>query len=123
MKENKLSNKALKQLKEFNITEADVLAVCPVDLSLGSDYLSGYMFLTGSYVGLATIETPADYLHYFRGIKNQPPFTDEDLGDYEVKMYELTKLAHVHLDRGVGSIVVTAEYDGEPVSLAALTYT
>ncbi|MBO4864233.1 MAG: ABC transporter ATP-binding protein [Eubacterium sp.] len=123
MKENKLSKKAAMQLKNYNIEETDILSVCPVDLSLGSDYLSGYIFLTDRYVGLATIETPAEYIHCFRGIKNQPPVTDEELGDYEVKLYELAKLEHIHLDRGVGSIIVTAEYDSEPVSLSALTYT
>ena len=60
MKENKLTKKALKQLAEYDIKESDVLSVCPLDLSFGSNYLTGYIFLTKKNVGLCTIETPLE---------------------------------------------------------------
>ena len=122
MKENKLTKKALKQLAEYDIKESDVLSVCPLDLSFGSNYLTGYIFLTKKNVGLCTIETPLEYIHYFRGAKIQDTASDEELGDYEIKLYDIEKLAHIHLERGVGSASLTAEYDGEYEKVAAITY-
>ena len=123
MKDNKLTPKALKQIEKYNIAAADILYVSPVDLLLDSEYISGYAFITEKYFGVCTISIPKDYTLVFRSMKPQDVPAMEEIGDYEITLYDIKKLAHLHLERGIASVILTAEYDGEPVRITAFTNT
>ena len=117
----KLTKKALADIATSQVTEKDILLVCPVDLSFEGKYLAGYAFLTGDRLGICTREISENHVEVFRGVKYQEDLTDEEFRDYETKMYDLDKLKSIHLEHYIGTNVLTAEYNGHPIELAALT--
>lgn len=121
--ELKITSKALRSIKAFGIDEKDIKFFSPIDLSFDGDYIKGYVFLTEEKLGVCTMELPDDYVVFFNGIKadKKEAFRDEEPGEYEVVLYDKDKLLHIHLDHYIGTNVVTAEYDGELVRLAAFT--
>ncbi len=123
MKENKLTKNILKTLSEYKINEKDILSVCPADLSFDGEYILGYVFLTDKYIGVCKSDIPTGYVHFFRGTKVHKKIEAEDLADYEVKLFDLQKLEHIHTERMIGAVLLTGEYDGSSVKIASLTNT
>lgn len=121
MKEQKLSKRVINELAAVSVDVKDVLCSAPFDLSLECEYISGTMFLTGGLLGFCTVKLPKDHVWYFRGTKTQDLAEEDEDGEAEVKLYDLKKLAHLHLHRHISANVLTAEYDGEKTELAALT--
>ena len=119
--DNKLTRKALADIEALNITEKDILLVCPVDLSFEGKYIAGYAFLTDKKLGITTREITEKHVEIFRGVKYQEDLTDEEFQDYETKLYDLNDLKSIHLEHYIGTNVLTAEYNGYPIELAALT--
>lgn len=119
--DNKLTKKALADIAALNITEKDILLVCPVDLSFEGKYIAGYAFLTDTKLGITTREITEKHVEIFRGVKFQDDLTDEEFQDYETKLYDLKNLNKIHLEHYIGTNVLTAEYEGQPIELAALT--
>lgn len=119
--DNKLTRKALADIEALNITEKDILLVCPVDLSFEGKYIAGYAFLTDKKLGITTREITEKHVEIFRGVKYQEDLTDEEFQDYETKLYDLNNLKSIHLEHYIGTNVLTAEYNGYPIELAALT--
>ncbi len=121
--ELKITSKALSSIKAFDIDEKDIKLFSPIDLSFEGNYIKGYIFLTEDKLGVCTMELPADYVVFFNGIKadKKEAFRDEEPGEYETVLYDKDKLQHIHLDHYIGTNVVTAEYAGELIRLAAFT--
>lgn len=119
--DNKLTRKTLADIEALNITEKDILLVCPVDLSFEGKYIAGYAFLTDKKLGITTREITEKHVEIFRGVKYQEDLTDEEFQDYETKLYDLNDLKSIHLEHYIGTNVLTAEYNGYPIELAALT--
>ena len=53
MKKNQLPKQVLNTLLAYQIKSDDILDVCPFDLSFDSEYISGYLFLTSTKIGVA----------------------------------------------------------------------
>ena len=88
MKDNKLTKNILNKIKEYKIHESDILSVCPIDLSFEGEYILGYIFLTKDYLGVCESDIPSGYTHFFRGTKVHKKDEDEDLAEYEVKLFD-----------------------------------
>ncbi len=123
MKDNKLSKNILKMLSEKKIEEKDILSVCPIDLSFEGEYILGYVFLTDTNLGVLKSDVPEGYKHFFRGTKVHKKIEEEDLAEYEVTLFELSKMKHLHTERLIGAVLLTAEYEGKPLKIASLTNT
>ncbi len=121
MNEHKLSKCVLTELEAQGIDEKDILCVSPVDLSFGSEYITGAVFLTGTVLGAYSRTLPEGHVSYFRGTKTQDKREAEEYGDISLKLYDLKKTEHIKLERHIGSNVISIEYDGEKVEIAALT--
>lgn len=120
MKENKLNEKALMQLDGFGIREEDVLSVCPIDLSFDGEYILGYVFFTQKVIGICEKKTPDEYVHYFRGTKNQKTSEDED-GDFSIVLLDINKVSNLRLETSIGSVTLLSDYEGKSKKIAALT--
>ena len=120
MKENKLNEKALTQLDGFGIREEDVLSVCPIDLSFDGEYILGYVFFTKKVIGICEKKTPNEYVHYFRGTKNQKTSEDED-GDFSIVLLDINKVSNLRLETSIGSVTLLSDYEGKSKKIAALT--
>ena len=120
MKENKLNEKALMQLDDFGIHEEDVLSVCPIDLSFDGEYILGYVFFTEKVIGICEKKTPDNYIHYFRGTKNQKTSEDED-GDFSIVLFDIDKVSNLRLETSIGSVMLLSDYEGKSKKIAALT--
>ena len=120
MKENKLNEKALTQLDGFGIREEDVLSVCPIDLSFDGEYILGYVFFTEKVIGICEKKTPDEYVHYFRGTKNQKTSEDED-GDLSIVLLDINKVSNLRLETSIGSVTLLSDYEGKSKKIAALT--
>ena len=127
-----MTSKALSSIGAFDIHEKDIILYSSIDLSSEGDsegkYIKGYVFLTEKKLGICTMELPDDYIMYFSGVKTdlkrdtkKYEFRDEEPGEYSVKLYDLDKLQHVHLDHYIGTNIVTAEYDGSLRKIASFT--
>ena len=118
-----MTSKALSSIWAFDIRKKDILAFSPIDLSFdgssGGGYIKGYIFLTKKKLGVCTMELPSDYVVTFNGIKDG--LNMDEPGEYEITFYDLEKLAHVHLDHYIGTNIVSAEYDGKELRIAAFT--
>ena len=104
--DNKLTKKALADIAALNITEKDILLVCPVDLSFEGKYIAGYAFLTDTKLGITTRAITEKHVEIFRGVKFQDDLTDEEFQDYETKLYDLKNLNKIHLEHYIGTNVL-----------------
>ena len=123
MKENKLTKNIIKQISEYGISEKDILSVCPADLSFEGEYILGYVFLTDKYIGVCKSDIPTGYTHFFRGTKVHKKVEEEDLAEYEVTLFDLAKTEHLRIERMIGAVLLSAEYDGSPIKIASMTNT
>ena len=123
MKEHKLSKYIISELALHNVKEEDILCVSPIDLSYECEYINGTVFLTEKLLGVYTHKLPKDHISYFRGTKTQDKLKDDEPIDAAVKLYDLKKLENIRLERHFGANVVSAEFDGEKIEIAALTNT
>ncbi len=123
MKENKLTKNIIKQISEYGINEKDILSVCPADLSFEGEYILGYVFLTDKYIGVCKSDIPTGYTHFFRGTKVHKKVEEEDLAEYEITLYDLAKTEHLRIERMIGAVLLSAEYDGSPIKIASMTNT
>ena len=69
MKKNQLPKQVLNTLLAYQIKSDDILDVCPFDLSFDSEYISGYLFLTSTKIGVAKSRHEQMTVRYFRGPK------------------------------------------------------
>lgn len=108
-------------LKDYKIEKRDILFSSPIDLSFDGRYIRGHIFITDRQVGVCTRELPRDQVLFFRGVDKGDDLIDMETGEYKVKLYDKDKLKHVRLDTYIGSNVLSGEYDGEYVRIAAFT--
>ena len=123
MKDNKLTPNIISKIKNYRISEKDVLSVCPADISANGEYILGYVFLTKEYLGVCESKVPSNYTHYFRGTKVHTDKEDDEFAEYEVKLFDLKKIEHVHVERAIGTASLTAEFDGDKTRIASLSNT
>lgn len=116
-----MTKRVLGQLKTYNIEEADILLHSPIDLSFDGDYIRGYAFVTKDKLGICTMSLPADNVKYFKGVKRDDDLSDEEFRDYDIRFYDIDKLAHIHLDSYIGTNVLYGEYNGVVEKIAAFT--
>ncbi len=121
MKKNQLPDRVLVMLKKYSIEKADILDVCPVDLSFASEYISGYVFLTAKVLGVVTSEPIGNRTRYFRGTKTQDMVYGEDTLEYAFRLLSLEETAHMRVERQIATNLVTVEHNGVPERVAALT--
>lgn len=121
MKKNQLPDRVLTMLKKYGIGKADILDVCPVDLSFDSEYISGYLFLTAKVLGVVTSEPIGNRTRYFRGTKTQDMIYGEDTLEYAFRLLSLEETAHMRVERQIATNLVTVVHNGVPERVAALT--
>jgi ATP-binding cassette subfamily B protein len=115
------TKKDIEKLSELGITESDILLKSRVDLSFDGEYAEGFLFVTKDKLGVCTGKLPDSYVNIFKGVdlKDKIPEAEAELTD--TAMYDLSGLAHLRLDTYIGSNVLTGEYNGQPVQIAAFT--
>ena len=119
---NELKNDKLflEKISELGITSDAIILSSPVDLSDDGEYISGYIFVTSDKVGVCTGSLPENYINCFKGIDTKD-LEVLDPTDLEVRLYDNSKLAHLRLDTYIGSNILSGEYDGAPVHIAAFS--
>ena len=116
----KKDNLYLSKLSEFGIVAEDIVLSCPIDLSEDGEYISGYIFVNADKVGVCTGKLPEGYVSTFKGI-DTTDLEVLDPTDLTVTLYDNDKLAHLRLDTYIGSNILSGEYNGAPVHIAAFT--
>ena len=111
----------IEKLSELGIAESDILLKSRVDLSFDGEYAEGFLFVTNDRLGVCTGKHPDSYVNIFKGVdlKDKVPESEVQLTDTAI--YDLSGLAHLRLDTYIGSNVLTGEYNGQPVQIAAFT--
>ncbi len=119
---NELKNDKLflEKISELGIASDAIILSSPVDLSDAGEYISGYIFVTSDKVGVCTGSLPENYINCFKGIDTKD-LEVLDPTDLEVRLYDNSKLAHLRLDTYIGSNILSGEYDGAPVHIAAFS--
>ncbi|MBP5554850.1 MAG: ABC transporter ATP-binding protein [Lachnospiraceae bacterium] len=110
----------LEKLSTLGIASDALILSSPIDLSEDGTYISGYIFVTSDKVGVCTGKLPDNYINCFKGIDTKD-LEVIDPTDLEIILYENAKLAHLRLDAYIGSNILSAEFDGKPVHIAAFT--
>ena len=121
MKRNQLPQQVLKQLKNDGISEGEILHVCPFDLSFDGEYISGYLFLTAAWLGVAASPPMENQVRYFRGTKEKDMIYREDTLDYVYRLYPVAELEKLKIEKQLATNLVTVENKGVCIRLAALT--
>ena len=119
---NELKNDKLflEKISELGIASDAIILSSPVDLSDDGEYISGYIFVTSDKVGVCTGSLPENYINCFKGIDTKD-LEVLDPTDLDVRLYDNSKLAHLRLDTYIGSNILSGEYDGAPVHIAAFS--
>ena len=121
MKKNQLPDRALAMLKKYGIEEADLLDVCPTDLSFESEYINGYLFLTAKVLGIVTSGPIGNQTRYFRGTKTQDIVYGVDTLEYAFRLLPHEETAHMRVERQLATNLVSIVHNGVPERVAALT--
>lgn len=121
MQDSRLTKKVLDKLKDFHISDKEVLIQSPIDLSHDGNYIKGFIIVTNDKVGVLTMELPKETIHLFRNANIGDDLIEDEPGEYEVKIYDIDKLAHIRLDVYVGSNILSGEYEGEQICIACFT--
>ncbi len=121
MQDSRLTKKVLDKLKDFHISDKEVLIHSPIDLSHDGNYIKGFIIVTNDKVGVLTMELPKETIHLFRNANIGDDLIEDEPGEYEVKIYDIDKLAHIRLDVYVGSNILSGEYEGEQTCIACFT--
>lgn len=121
MKKNQLPDSVVDRIKEYGIKQSDILDVCPTDLSFDGEYISGYLFLTTDVLGVVSSEPLEHTIRYFRGTKQEDILYGEDTRDYEIQLLSHEETAHMRVERQIATNLVTIEYKGRWMRVAALT--
>ncbi len=124
MKNDKILNKTeIEKLSELGIEESDIMLKSSIDLSFDGEYIEGFVFVTKDRLGVCTKELSDSYVNIFSGVKLKDketlPVSDSLISD--IALYNISELAHLRLDSYIGSNVLTGEYEGKPVKIAAFT--
>ena len=119
--DSKLSKAALRQLKEYGVDREDILLESSIDLSFDSEYISGFIILTKSVVGVMQKALPKDHVYYFRGVERAEAESLEDGGAFDIQFFNIDKLKHIHIEHFIDTNILTAEYEGKALRLAAFT--
>lgn len=122
MKTGQLFGKSdMEALAEYGITESDILLASGADLSFDGEYADCVFFVTKDKAGLISRKLSGDHVNIFGGVTvKDEPSADEMIVE-GIRLYDLSGLAHLRLDTYIGSNILTAEYEGNPVRLAAFT--
>ena len=110
----------LEKLSTLGIDSDAIILSSPIDLSFDGEYISGYIFVTGDRLGVCTGKLPENYINCFKGIDTKD-LEVLDPTDLQAVLYDNAKLAHLRLDTYIGSNVLSGEYDGVPVHIAAFS--
>ena len=122
MKTGQLFGKSdMEALAEYGIVESDILLASGADLSFDGEYADCVFFVTKDKAGLISRKLSGDHVNIFGGVTvKDEPSADEMIVE-GTSLYDLSGLAHLRLDTYIGSNILTAEYEGNPVRLAAFT--
>ena len=116
-----LTAKAKATLKNYQIEEKEILLYSPIDLSFDGEYIKGYIVVTKQKIAVCTMTLPKGTIHFFRNAQSGDDLIAEEPGEYETAIYELNDIAHLRIDTFVGSNVLSGEYKGEYITIAAFT--
>ncbi len=116
-----LTAKVLTTLKNYQIDAKDILLHSPIDLSFDGEYIKGYLVVTEQKIAVCTMALPKGTIHFFRNAQSGDDLIAEEPGEYDTAIYELSDIAHLRIDTFVGSNVLSGEYKGEHISIAAFT--
>ena len=99
MKKNQLPKQVLNTLLAYQIKSDDILDVCPFDLSFDSEYISGYLFLTSTKIGVAKSRHEQMTVRYFRGTKTADMQYAEDEKEYMLEWFDLADTSHMRVEK------------------------
>ena len=110
MKKNQLPKQVLNTLLAYQIKSDDILDVCPFDLSFDSEYISGYLFLTSTKIGVARSRHEQMTVRYFRGTKTADMQYAEDEKEYMLEWFDLADTSHMRVEKQLATNLVTIDY-------------
>ncbi len=121
MSEKKIPDVLLSMLENEGITQAQILAYSPIDLSFECEYVYGYVFLTKKHLGVATSAPISSHIIYMKGTQKKDDVSFEEKSEYSYRLYEVDKIEKLHREHMVATNLICMEYEGKPVRLAAHT--
>ncbi|MBR4964986.1 MAG: ATP-binding cassette domain-containing protein [Lachnospiraceae bacterium] len=121
MSERKIPAVLLSMLENEGISQAQILAYSPIDLSFECEYVYGYVFLTKKHLGVATSAPISSHIIYMKGTQKKDDVSFEEKSEYSYRLYEVDKIEKLHREHMVATNLICMEYDGKPVRLAAHT--
>lgn len=121
MRENVLPSRVLDLVKSYGIEQKEIQAVCPMDLSLAGEYISGYLFLTMDTLGVVTSQPIGNRVRYFRGTKTKEIEYGEDTYEYAYKGISLDKVSKLRLEKMIATNLVYVICEDVDVQVGALT--
>lgn len=121
MSERKIPAVLLSMLENEGISQAQILAYSPIDLSFECEYVYGYVFLTKKHLGVATSAPISSHIIYMKGTQKKDDVSFEEKSEYSYRLYEVDKIEKLHREHMVATNLICMEYEGKPVRLAAHT--
>lgn len=121
MSERKIPAVLLSMLENEGISQAQILAYSPIDLSFECEYVYGYVFLTKKHLGVATSAPISSHIIYMKGTQKKDDVSFEEKSEYSYRLYEVDKIEKLHREHMVATNLICMEYEGNPVRLAAHT--
>lgn len=121
MSEKKIPEVLYERIKSEGIEKHDIIAYSPVDLSFSCEYIYGYLFLTKTFLGVATSEPITNTTIYMKGTQKKEDISHEERSEYSIRLFELDKVERLHREHMVATNLICMEYEGKPVRVAAHT--
>lgn len=121
MSEKKIPAAVFSVLENDGITQDQVLAYSPIDLSFDCEYVYGFVFLTKKHLGVATSAPISSHIIYMKGTQKKDDVSFEEKSEYSYRLYEVDKIEKLHREHMVATNLICMEYEGKPVRLAAHT--
>ncbi|MCR5740717.1 MAG: ABC transporter ATP-binding protein/permease [Lachnospiraceae bacterium] len=119
--DHNLTKADIEKLSELGISEAEILLKSRVDLTFDGEYAEGFIVVTKDKVSVVTGKLSEGYVNIFGGVETNDNAPVSEVRLTDTAEYDLNELAHLRLDPYIGSNVLTGEYEGRPVRIAAFT--
>lgn len=121
MSEKRIPAVVLELLAAEQITEQDILAYSPVDLSFDCEYVYGYLFMTAAHLGIVMSAPIDSHVIYMKGTQKKDDISYEETATYTYRLFDLKQVQKLHREHMVATNLICMEYEGKPMRIAAHT--